>query len=732
MTTRGQVRHAFPAYRVFIFGVDVTKDVLDVDVTYNIGRGSSTCSITLANNFDKYVFTTQDLKVLFKGFDEIQAAAEKAASVPFSEYDGAVEHWVNSIPSEEVINQQLVENAQEIRYEVKRTVITSKIKVRTRNVPGVDISGKVSTLKPLRGDVFRYPLQAEDPIFHPNDPIRIFFRDIFDPRRWYHMFSGFVSDFDDSISENNENILTIVGEGPSRLLRYGRITTNPGIIDINVIADAEIDAVNRTFHTAGFVNLTLPEIMFVMIFGNDPSGINENQVSIQRTGPDGKTLTELGKINGIGNFNYRRSIALEYGPSVAGNVEDSLKQSVIPVTKIGTLGEYQSVIDHEVLESDLIEMAAQNATNIKDLVSIQELPVRSDTGKIDTLAIIDFIGTNPQLYPVDGGRLIMLIPASIHPEVNREIVLKDIIDNVALKTEFRSRLGMIYDTLDRIDFVFYDSPKGDLICEFPLYDFDPDDWDLGKKFPHITTHNNSIQKDNVTSSSAVNSKGQTLSQFLTNDNIAARKFNTDSQYLERGPFGDKWIIKRRDTINFSRQFSDEKVRTQITAPWYPIQHWTSLGSSDAFSAPAVITLKHLVPLYGLRLEQTDSKGIPSSIEAAHYHASVTLNRMNADAKNIGINALANWGLWLNRPIYFERRNCIATVVSLTHRIVWGMNGSADTRINVNHIRGWDGLVDDKGDPVYTPLGGTPSQPLDYKLLFSKKNNQSGNNMETPE
>jgi hypothetical protein len=41
----------------------------------------------------------------------------------------------------------------------------------------------------------------------------------------------------------------------------------------------------------------------------------------------------------------------------------------------------------------------------------------------------------------------------------------------------------------------------------------------------------------------------------------------------------------------------------------------------------------------------------------------------------------------------------------------------DTRININHIRGWDGLIDNNGNPVYTPIGGAPSQPLNYKLLF---------------
>ena len=80
MTIKGQVRHAFPAYKVFIFGTEVTEDDLDVEVQYNSGRAPNTCSITLANDLDKYIMTTQDLKVLYQRDD----VDEAFISEPFS------------------------------------------------------------------------------------------------------------------------------------------------------------------------------------------------------------------------------------------------------------------------------------------------------------------------------------------------------------------------------------------------------------------------------------------------------------------------------------------------------------------------------------------------------------------------------------------------------------------------------------------------------------------------
>ncbi len=708
MTAPGQIRHAFPAYKIFIFGIDITADTLAVTVNYNVGRAPNTCSITLANELDKYIYTTTDLKVVFKGDQDIVNATNRQFDLITSQggFDpNFPEASQTAIIDSVDIAQQILENIRNISMEPKRTILERKLPIRASTNESVrDLSGNLSSLNSLHGDVFRYPLQAEDPIFHPNDPIRIFFRDPFNTRRWYHMFAGFVGDFDDNVDENNQRILTIGGEGPSKLLRYSRITTNPGIIDIKAIAQTEQDAVFRSFYSAGFFDLTLPEVLFAAVFGNNPDDPT-NKFSIRRDSAQ-NTSTATHKFDGVGNFNFSRSAVVEFGPQVARGIQDSITFSNVPTVQFGDLGDYQSLIDHEVKESDLIEMLVENAPNnsiklARDL--LQNLPTSVD-GSVDSLSIIKHIGTRPDIYPVDGGRLILLIPRSFGPSTNREILIKDLIDSPAMKTEMRSRLGMIYDIVNRIDFVFYESPKGDLICEFPLYDFDPDDWSLNESKGHKSVE-----------------LGVETTEFAS---------------IIRGPFGRKYNINERDTYNFSKQITDEKIRTQMTSPWANIQNRKrEAGTSiDTGQAPAVITLKHLVPLYGLRLEQVDPEGFIATKEAANVYAHIQLNKMNADSRNLGINAVPKFGLWLNRPLLFSPRNSIATTQSISHSIVWGMGGTVDTRVNVNYVRGWDGLLnpndlDDSGNPkpVYTPIGGQPSRPLDYKLLFNLKNLNEGNN-----
>jgi hypothetical protein len=58
------VRVAFPGYRVFIFGYEVTDDVVEVRVNNSGGsaeRTAGTCSFSLVNPQDKYILNYSDM-----------------------------------------------------------------------------------------------------------------------------------------------------------------------------------------------------------------------------------------------------------------------------------------------------------------------------------------------------------------------------------------------------------------------------------------------------------------------------------------------------------------------------------------------------------------------------------------------------------------------------------------------------------------------------------------------
>jgi len=695
-----QARHAFPAYRVYIFGVDVTEDVMNVEVNYNTGRAPNTCSVVLGNELDKYVLTTANFISLFGESDvETQAIQKRKQEI--------MNTGVGEIAALMAAHQQIgtsdvddlvIERAKNNNLgELKSKVVVAKVNVRSPGVEAPDIAGKYGgeNIRQYTADAYRYPFQAEDPIFHANDPIRIFMRDPFNPRRWYHQFSGYLSNFDDMVDENNQRILTIGGEGPSKLLRYARVTTNPAVLDRQAIIKSR-DLNFRSALSEGFSGLTLPEFFFTVLFGNDPDG-ESGKFTLEESSPAAKQVRSM-KIAGVGNFRINGSVVVEYG----ADTKDPLQLINIPSAGVTDLAQYQSLIDHEVKESDLYDLVAEDTdgnipveqqTTVEQLISRAKLDPQ--TRQIATEEIIRIIGERTDLYPIDGGRLIMLIPSSFQAEINRETLLKDILRSFALNTtSFKSRLGLMYDVTERIEFVFYESPKGDLICEFPLYDFDPDDF--GKtEVPHYAM------------------KRKSDGELTPFENIS------------RGPFNDRFTVAKRNTFNFSKGITDEKVRTQVTSYYHPLQGYKSGGTSREFAKPEEVTLDHLIPLYWLRLEQVEPKAYIATREAAKLYAHLTLNKFNADARSLGINAAPNLGLWLNRPIYFEPRNCIGILMGTSHSVTWGTGGSMDSRLNLNYIRGWDGLVDDAGNAVFTTIGGFPGRPLNYKILFRLRDNVDG-------
>lgn len=711
-----QYRNAFPAFKIFVFGLDVTKDVLSCNISYNDGRSPNLAEIQLENKFDKYVITETDIlkiyddvdpeKIQFPSRIEQIKGARDSASLAFGlitatnelleqakvnqDYQTSVGRAQDAI--DEKVIKRIVQGNKRITPNEKAQVIAAKVTRRRKvEMPPPDdtgtttSTGSIRDISALSGEALVYPFQVGDSIFHSSDPVRIFWRDPFNPRVWYHMFAGFVTDTVDYVNENNVKVVTLRIEDPTRILRYARIATNPSIVDINAVAEVE-DVVLRTFQKDNFVDLTLTELLYTLIFGDEVAGTTP-RFSFTRVTKSGAERADDVHIFGVGNFRFSESATVLFGTELreAENsrrdkrlVSYRLAQRVIDTDV--NLADYQAFIDHQVKQSDLQTMLLEG----EDLEVT--LP-RGNDGKFKIEDVIDFIGSNPHLYPVDNGRLIILAPKSLGPNTNREILLRDIMGNIALRTSFKTRLAIIYDIAERLEFSFYASPKGDLIFEMPLYDFMPDDF--GKiDIPTVRA------------------------------DFKNHRFEAQEGDLEfRGPFREKFIIGKRDTIDWTRTFTEEHVRTQYRTTYHNIQGWTSAGEADVYSQPSVVTLKSLVPLFGLRMETAPPRGYMHTRESANYFANIKLNQWNADSRSAQVNILPRVQLWLNRPIEFEERNYVATSRSINHNLVW--NSDMTSSIGVNYIRGWAGQVDVATNrPIYEPLGGFASRPLNYAVLFN--------------
>lgn len=668
MTTAGQARNAFPAMRIFVFGLEVTEDVLSCTVNMQDGRSPNTCEFVLVSPLDRYIVTERDIHALYDTVNLPEIILPTAAKETFD----------HSAAQKEIGNLLDVELkarvSRDIQDETKRRILRAKVVERTPNVTQPDINAVSSTtttpgkFAAMTGDALTYPFQVGDCIFHSNDAVRVFWRDPFKPDDWYFMFTGFITDWTDTVTADNERTVTLRCEDPSRILRYSRFSNNAGQFDS--ATRQERDNVVNNQANDGFHDLNLEEFMHTILFGSAAAGtVKAKQDSIEAAGKfnlrrvsvNGSTTTPVVE-KGAGSFNQSKSAVFRFSPGKDQN--DAIV--VANNEQIITLAAYQRHIGHKVTSSDLGDLILEGKES--EVPGIATGLLRDASGTILTSEIIRIIGDLPHLYPVDNGRLFILTPDVLAASADREILTKDVGGSIATYTTWTTRLKLIYDVCERIDFSFYASPKGDLICEMPLHDFSPQDF---------------------------------------------------------GGEGGAVTVPTKDTISWERTFTDERVRTVMIADWSPLDGYAETGGNQETvgSLPGVASIPHLFPQFGVRQERAERRAFIGSEAAATVYANVVLNQMNADARSAHVQMLPKLSLlWPNRPIEFTgdtpdgyaERPYIATTRTITHALVW--NSDMSMSVDVNRIRGWAGQVDENRVRLYEPLGGFGGEPLNYAIL----------------
>jgi hypothetical protein len=365
------------------------------------------------------------------------------------------------------------------------------------------------------------------------------------------------------------------------------------------------------------------------------------------------------------------------------------------------LGVYQAAVDHEVRVSDLEkqaltpDLAIPRGNLIKDYRTGQ--PLISE--------VITAIGTNPHIYPVDNGRLIILAPSTLGPNTNREIIDKGF-KGVSGKTTWKNRLFMIYDFCESIEFKFYATPKGDLVVEMPLYDFEPRDF--GEDAIDESTLTRALQGTTALSAART---ARTSSEQQLFDTLASSAI---------GPLAPHYRIARRDTLTSSQTFTDAKVITQLVQKYQVAQAWSDLGfvQDVAGVRPVVETLRALVPQFGVRDQEGNARVYVASEEGARAFAQLQMNQHNSDALTEQIDTIMQLRIGPNRPVFIEDEHCIATVRSVSRTIDWESRSVSQT-IGLNYLRTWDGSLGSDGKPIYTTLGGAASRPLNYAAFFNR-------------
>jgi len=849
-------RVGFPKARVFIYGQEVSSDVISIRVNQASGsleRTPSTCSIILANYRDKYLLNHVDMlkigalkhkinntwskyssafsgrtvqsslaveidggEIIANKDKETQRIDISISSIDMSDPIGG-KVPVSSATIRELAQRFSEQTPEEIYYQLqalsldwrKPIVLTkedavslSKEIIRERNrldatelSPGLisgtwedldvpyGVKAEVVAMKmknslhciPVTkgtndalyyGDrlIYDYPLMEGDCIFHPNDPVRVAFRDPFDPSIWYWSFTGFIDSWTEDQGLNRDSTLTFSCTDVTKMARYATVAVNTGIIKGEEIpigglvgSGAETGANAGLILTSNlFANLSVPDILETLFFGSASAiemsieaalnldtllaGLTNEELDLFFTKRYNSTLEDLYKNvpkgkDAFSTVNKESPSSWVYGypenkvadilvhkttskladmkfPAISSPRGVNFKrQSNVKGIHYYVLGSRdQSDFSYSAIEvQDLHQWneVVHHRVRVTDLNSMNknvESAINTNSSSIDQ--VIYRIGTDMENYPVGGGYVYYFAPASLFSIIGTDAFDGSFSGVGSVHSSFKDRLSFLYDLAENIDWRFYATPKGDLVFEMPFYDYDPDDfWGTKDGFQ------SDAEQGQANASRAYFSKDEVVSSDIDSE-LFNYEYEVYKEFFESKGKLDTISSDTRDKkFNYSREFT--------------IGLWDQISFSNTHTDQGIITAYrspyHLVSGYA----DTDNRDLQKYIAIYDTILMPTLGFRMMEGEAWGFIDNAHeceifGALQMNKVNANAKNLSVDTVPKfglLVNRPFYWMQrnyygnivslshtytwkGDVTTTMNVNTIRAWSGEVQELANGKY--------------------------------
>jgi hypothetical protein len=816
------IKNLFPAYRVFIYGLEVTSLVSAVNRSWPMNSPQQV-NITIENVEECLTLTREDMltiagikdgtfRVFLQNWLSYTNALTSDEQIELVKtYTGIPSNQFHITPSDFLkyaskVNREgftgfrqatVIAPMTQLIANAKNNIITKKLGDLYLQ-PSIGIDGK-----PLFEEIFyKFPFYQGKGIFHFGDPVRVAMRDPRNPRRWHWFHSGTVTDITSDKTEDSARSLTITSEGVLKDLRNARVAQmtgsfrSPGVVQgpptspgspagtyelfplkdqapagskPSPFTDEQLSILTSAVPFSNFLQgLTINQILELLVFGvgsvldsfsqevrRNTNGLDQGTLSViaERFGisldkQSGKITDQAIKareaqlrglnLSGLSKFKkWKKNQGVQIR-ILGGPIDDSDRE--IGEALESGLASWQNLIDHEIRPEDLInllvpapdqtgpvietggrlyppevaDLAQRVIGPLKSLLegafgldptakfiqtvvgSPENLPEPPTVPQVDVHDVITRIGSDPDNYPIRQ-RVLMLLPAHLGGTLGRRVLDLDLSGCPATTAEYFDRLSLLQQVLGRIEFCIMDSPRGDIIVELPLYDFEP---------RHFTDEGARAIEDVNTGrgSSYLNALA-----FLKNAPQALKRLFTEPI---RG-YEQDFTIFNEDAGRFTLGATEQDVKTV----WVSVPRWTNgmaRDGSNQGNRQVVTVLPNLVPLFGFRVEQGDPPGNITTAEAARVYNHIQLNKANADTVSARLSGmLPNHRLWPNRPVLVDEESVQGVIKSLTDNVAW--QSDCSTTVNLSFIKLWDGRYIYKTDTGITPAGGTYDQRLALRL-----------------
>jgi len=647
--------------KIFIFGTDVTPWLTSQVSLQRADRdGISSLSFSLSNAYRAFEITGDNL-----GVEDPNTYYDDLGETKTKDTSGNINRAGKfRLTDPYSVGGRYSELAKAKIFTLKKQVSGTKrnMKYKVQSL-GPVTGGSGAKLKTIKNEdsnkttsevTDRYPMSIGSLIFHKYDPVRFFVKNPLtrNEDEWVCEFTGYLDT--KPYSQNyttGESIINVTCQDIRLLMQHMRVQVNPC---------AQVGNENVAF------------------FGNKGAVFSPQDTIQMDNGLFNDFITHRGVTHVLGQMSWLGSLQfLIFGvPSGGGgrrggigklkegltyryNVRDSKKSDMLEKwNNIIVFGVTPIVVKDDV--APLVPEGSDEA----DPSKFQMLPSSAAQGSMApgthlTRAQMYALGTATvpdQPGSPDAAKVHFLLPAEGTPMQN--MIEFGVQDTVEGRVEFQSRYDLISQLLKSLDYQLYVSGMGDIIVEFPMYDFQPTDYN--EAYSSLYTFYNHIISDNIndeggTPIAALEVTSTRLESFLKNaaEEVGAAPIGTDQEL--------------RQTV-----FS-----SVMASRFGPIM--------ETYSVPGVTKAQQLIQL-----------------------GYVEFNKRLASFNLFDFNAAYRPYVGVNRPIYHVRKQRFGISKSVTY--VWRVHEDASIEISLQYTRKREGNS-------FRFISGGERQCISYRTIF---------------
>lgn len=615
-------------YLVYICGVDVSAFVEELNLYYQDRNGQGSVDIVLSNPFDQWIMTSSNLRKVYRTSQDRYSEMAKKEIYDRKKY---LSQFITIKPT--------ASPDQYLNYKDPIQIPQYYDKLALQNLPDL-VKSQFNE---------RYGFGPGTCVFSRFDTVKIFIKNPTDPPdqdRWIPAFTGtvenkpFATDY-----VNGKSSVSIHAYDIRASMQNMRIGVNPVQNQLfnqetqarsaffsdaaGLFADFYPTGQQRTPYDNIFAGLSFPDMVSMIITG--------------KTGwaKPGGTPTEIENGKGIGNF--KPGIVYTYANKRNSQARTNNRES--------SLEKWDNLCLFGVRSfSDKTPVARNSFLTFKECKSVGTTSFWKQPNS-PTDGFMHF------LLPDQGLKIADMIVSSVTGY-----------NNIMSSPDWTNRYALVSQICQQIDYEWSVTGSGDIIFEFPMYDFHPEDF-------------------------GANAPIYSLGSHLVSDEISD----------EGGE-----LISGLEASSLSSDMAQRLVEQKLQG--------IPLPAAVQGDMRTVVVSNTLASKYGARIASVSLMGVVNDKSALDKLAQIEFNKRLADANKLTVNfsPIRPW-LRPNRPLKHTERNRIGKTTSIRINMPSLREPTISVALNAVRLP----ISTDGRTISYQTISGGESSPLSYNAIFEQ-------------